>query len=182
MTRHHLAALGLLLAFFAASACADGTSLDNFDVEISEQTVAPGATPLDLLLNSFPQLDAFTGFDLSQQQDFKNSSYTPRDVDSVTLTSFTLSAVDPPTQDLSFLGSMTLFLETKGLPRKEIARCERFPEGQTRAVFQTSPDDLKDYVLATESTLTVDVKDSKRPQQDTTLQVDAIFDVDVKVF
>ena len=98
------------------------------------------------------------------------------------ITAFILSTVDPPTQDLSFLGSMTLFLETKGLPRKEIARCESFPAGQNRAVFQTSPDDLKAYVLAPESTLTVDIKDSKRPQQDTTLQVDAIFDVDVKVF
>ncbi len=175
---HLLAAAALLTSV----ACADGTSLDNFDVEVSEQTTLPGATPLDLVFNNFPQLDAFTRFNISDSQDFQNSRYSPDDVDSVQLTAFSLTSVQPDTQDLTFLGQLVLYLETSGLPRKEIARCDTFPPGQTRVAFQTTDDDLKAYILARESTLTVDVKNSRRPPQETTLKVDATFDVDIKIF
>jgi len=180
--RSTLLAIGLAAVILLAIGCDDAARLDNFDVEVTEQTVVEKASPLELLLGSFPQLDAFTRFDITDQADFQNSKYSPDDVDSIHLSTFTMRVVMPDGQDLAFLGSMVLYLETDGLPRKEIARCDDFPAGQTSVDFETTGDDLKPYVLARESHLTVEVNDSRRPEQDTTLELQAIFDVDIKVF
>ena len=174
--------MALLLFTLAASACSDAEDLDNFDVEVKGQTVIKAGSALEVLLNGFPQLDAFTGFDLSESQAFRNKDYSPDDVDSVVLQTLTLEVTDPDGQDLSFLGSMVVYAETEGLPRKEIARRDDFPEGMMKVSFTTSSDDIKDYVLAREGSLTVDVIDSRRPNQDTTVEMVAVFDVDIRIF
>lgn len=176
-----LRALSIALALIAAglTGCAD---LDNIDVEVSSQATIPGATPLDVLLGQFPQLDGFTRFDLAQSSTFRNSEYDVNDVDSVTLTSMTMSVAEPEGQDLSFLGEVVFFVETAGLERREIARQESFPEGADRVAFEVVPGDIKSYVMAAEATVTAEVSDSKRPDEETTIRVDAVFDVDIKVF
>lgn len=97
------------------------------------------------------------------------------------LEKLTLRVVSPAGQDLSFFGTVIFSLETEGLPKKEIARRSGFPAGQTSVDFTVVPDDLKAYLLAKQATLVTDLMSSKQPNQDTTLELSATFDVDVAV-
>jgi len=167
----------LPLALLTLLAC---DRLDNFDVNVSGQTKVQGS-PLGALLSSFPQADAFTRFDVSESTQFKNQNVDPDKVDTVVLEKLTLRVVSPAGQDLSFFGTVIFSLETEGLPKKEIARRSGFPAGQTSVDFTVVPDDLKAYLLAKQATLVTDLMSSKQPNQDTTLELSATFDVDVAV-
>jgi hypothetical protein len=166
------------IPLFLAAGC---SSIDNFDVPIKGQAKIPGSSALEMVLGSFPTTEGFTRIDLTQSQTFKNEKYTVEDVDSVILTRLTMKTVNPASQDLAFLGKVIFFAEVNGLPKKEIARRESFPAGVTTVEFTVTPDDLKDYLLAKEATITTEAQNSRRPPQETTLEIEAIFDVDVAV-
>lgn len=170
-----LVVLGLL-------GCDSAERLDNFNVDVREQVTVPGASVLEQLLGGFPTLDDFNNFDLAQTSTFQNTKYSVDDVDSVNLESLTFTVISPDGQDLAFLGEVIFYVQAEGLERKEIARQDNFPAGATEVAFDTTPDDLKQYLLAREADITVETLDSKRPNQDTVVEVEAIFDVDVNVF
>jgi hypothetical protein len=169
----------LVLALLALG-CEKVKDVDNFDVDVTDRLVVEGASPVDDLLGEVPEVAAFTRLNLSESADFQNEKYDPDDVDSVVLESLVLRVVEPGDQDLSFFGEVVFFLEADGLPRKEIARATDF-EGLREVAFETTGDDLKDYVLAKEGRVTAVVRDSRRPAEDTTLEMEAVFDVDVDV-
>lgn len=171
----------VLVLAFGLGACDALDDLDNFDVSVKSQTTIQGASPLDMLLGEFPAFSGLSSFDLSQNATFQNKEYGPDDVDSVHLEALKLRTVDPTGQDLAFLGTVVFHIETAGLPRIEIARQETFPSGQTEVAFSVTDVDLKPYVLAKEATVTTEVTDSQRPPQDTVLEVEATFDVDIRV-
>lgn len=165
-------------AAFSFGAC---DNIDNFDVPVKGRTTISGAGAIEMLLGEVPQAEGFTRVDLTQSQTFKNEKYSVEDVDSVRLTRMTMYTIEPASQDLSFFGSVIFYAEVASLPRKEIARREGFPRGSTRVDFTVTADDLKDYLLAKEATITAEIGDSKRPPQQTTIEVEAVFDIDVNV-
>ena len=60
------------------AACGNPADLDNFDVTIEEMTSVPGATPVEILLDSFPVVDGLANFDISNSSEFQNGQYSPR--------------------------------------------------------------------------------------------------------
>ena len=182
LLRALLALATLAITVAPLSGCDSLDQLDNFDVPITGEVTIQGETLVGSILGNFPTLDQFNKLDLSQTSTFQNKDYSPDDVDSVILESMVFRVLDPEGQDLAFLGEVVFYVETEGLPRKEIARQSRFPEGETVVSFETNKDDLKNYLLAKEASITTEVSDSKSPPQDTRIEVEAIFDVDVNVF
>ena len=171
--------LACVVALTLWSGCAD---LDNIDVDVSTQVVIAGKSPVELFLSDFPAMEAFTQFDLTQTSEFQNSEYSPDDVDSVFLTRWVMSVVDPVEgQDLSFFGSVTFFIETEGLPRIELARQDSFPSGVTVVAFERSEVDLQNYLLARQATVTAEIRDSSKPDRETTVKLEAVFDVDISI-
>lgn len=176
-----LALLGALLT--CAVGCDEVADLDNFDVPVTAEATIEVGTPLEVLLGSFPQLDAFTRMDFAGSGAFENSGYSPADVDYIALSSLVMAQTAPAAPaDLSFFGEVRFYLEAEGLPRIEIARSSSFPEGVREVAFDTTDIDLKDYLLAPEGgTITTEVDDTRRPDVETTLEIRAVFDVDVNV-
>lgn len=179
MTRSFALLLGGLLLLTLASCGAE--RLDNLTVTVTEEVVLEQASPLETLLGGFPMLESFSRLDLSQSQSFQNSGYGPEDVDSLYLKSLRFKVLDPAGGDMTFLGTVIFYVEAEGLPRVEVARREGFPEGANEVYFTVSGQDLQDYLLAREGTFTVDALRSRRPDKETTLEVRAVFDVDVDV-
>ncbi len=178
--------LPLLLALFAgALGCDEVESLDNFDVPVTAEAVIAAGTPLEVLLGDFPQLDAFTRMDIVDSAGFQNGGYDAGDVDSITLTSMVMvhTAPDAPEADLSFFGEVRFYIEAEGQPRLLIASADSFPDGVREVAFSTIDDDLRLYLLAPDGgTITAEVDDTRRPDVDTTIEIRAVFDVDVNVF
>ena len=170
--------LGLLALFALLAGCAD---LDNFEVEIEEITSVPGATAIEVLLDGFPVTDGLASFDITEASEFKNSEYSPEDVEGVELKRLTMSVVSPDGQDLSFFGEVVFLLSAEGLPTIEVASASEFPDGADSVNFNTSTANIKNYVLANKGTFTVQVRDTKRPPQETSLKIKAVFDVDLGI-
>jgi hypothetical protein len=172
--------MGLLL-LLSLGGCGSVERLDNLTITVADQVVLEPGTALERLLGDFPALDQFRGLDLTQSQTFQNSGYGPEDVDSLYLTDLTFRVLDPQGGDMSFLGTVIFYVEAEGQPRLEVARREGFPEGANLVRFTTTDRDLQNYLLAREATFTVDTLDSRRPDEETTIEVKAVFDVDVDV-
>ena len=171
----------LCVLLLPLAACGNPADLDNFDVTIEEMTSVPGATPVEILLDSFPVVDGLANFDISNSSEFQNGQYSPDDVGSVRLKRLTMSVVSPDGQDLSFFGDVVFLLSTDGMPTIEVATASEFPEGATSVDFETSGADIKDYVLAQAGSFTVEVADTKRPPQETVLKIKAVFEVDLGI-
>ena len=181
MKRQQLSRLVLVAGVTLLMSCGNPADLDNFDVVVEETTSVPGATPLELLLDSFPVVDGLAEFDISESSEFRNGKYSPDDVESVRLRRLTMSVVSPDGQDLSFFGDVVFLLSTEGLETIEVATASEFPEGMASVEFETTGSNIKDYVLAKRGTFTVQVSDTKRPAQETQLKIRAVFDVDLGI-
>ena len=171
-----------LLLLGTTIACDEVSQLDNIEIPIVTTTTIEKGTALEMVLNGFPQLDGFTGINLAQQSKFEDSGYSQEDVDRITLTSIVMRVTEPegPPADLAFLGAMRFFVETRDLPRFEIASAAAPNEGDRRISFDTSRSDLKDYLLGG-GVITVEVDDARRPDVDTTIEIAVVFDVDINL-
>lgn len=171
-------AAGLAVLMVGVTGCDD---IDNFDVEVKDQVVLQGGGVLEGLLGEFPQLDGFTRIDLAQTAEFEERGYSPDDVDHIRLSSMTLRVLDPDGQDLAFIGEMRVVLDNPDRPAITLASQTNFPAGEGEVAFETSDANLKSYLLGTRSSITFEVDDSRRPAQDTRVEVHAVFDVDIDV-
>lgn len=175
--------MALIAACLAFVGCDDIESLDNFDVPIEAEVVVERGTAIEMLLVGFPPLEGFTRIDLSESSAFGDNGYRARDVDSLILKSLVMTVVAPDAEeaDLSFFGEVAFIVEAEGLEPIEIARATEFPPGAREVVFTTVDDDLKHYLVGTAGSITADIRDTRRPDVDTTVRIEAIFDVDVNV-
>ncbi|MFO0749208.1 MAG: hypothetical protein U1F43_26625 [Myxococcota bacterium] len=176
-----LALVAPLLALALGSACDAINKLDNIDVTAKGQTTIPGKTVLDETLGTFPAFGGFSDFSITDSETFQNKKYKADQVDSVHLKRLVLRTLTPAGQDLSYLGTVTFFVEAPGRAKIELAHQSTFPAGQSEVAFAVTDAELKDYLLAEQSTITTEASGSKHPDQDTVLEVEATFDVDVNV-
>ena len=178
--------LFLLVVSCTLSACDETLdsikSLDNIKVPIVTSATIEKGNTLDMVLGGFPQLDAFTRVDLSQQQAFDETGHSVEDVDKITLDRITMTVTTPesPDGDLSFLGAMRFYLQADELPKIEVATTQAPMAGQRVINFETVNDDLKSYLLGG-GEITIEVDDATRPERDTTIEIEVIFDIDINV-
>ena len=158
-------------------------NLDNIEVPIVTSTTIQKGTTLESVLGGFPQLDAFTRVDISQQQAFSDTGYSIDDVDQVTLEKLTMKITAPDNEnaDLSFLGAMRFYIQANDLPKLEMASATPPQRGEREVSFETIDDDLKSYLLEGGGEITIELDDARRPEVDTTIEIRVIFNVDIDV-
>ena len=134
-----------LLSLACGDTLDDLKSLDNIEVPIITSATIQKGTTLESVLGGFPQLDAFTRVDLSQQQAFSDTGYSSDSVDKVTLKTLTMKITAPDNEnaDLSFLGAMRFYVQANDLPRLEMASAAPPQSGEREITFETIDDDLK---------------------------------------
>lgn len=164
------------LAAVLALAC---SGIDNVEVEASGQTTVPMGSVVDQLLGDLAFL-GFDGFDISQSQEFQNAGYKKSQIDSVTLTSFTLTIASPADGDFDFLERIAFFAESDGLPRIEIARLDPVPPGSNVLELDLAGVELRDYAAAESMTITTEAT-GVRPDAETAVDARVVLDVDVDV-
>lgn len=164
--------------FLAAASFPFGCDdLDNFDVPVSGAAIIPPATLLDELVGLVP----FDGFDeISFEREFANQGVTPDQVDSVRVSTFTLVIESPSDADFDFLDGISFFASAKGLPEVRIASADSIPAG-ARSIELTIDDvELKAYATASSMVVRGEVE-GKRPDVETRVRADVVFDVDVTI-
>lgn len=163
------------VALVTAVTC-DG--IDNIDVDAGGKVTVPAATLLEKLLAG--ALD-FTGFDkIDFSQDFANQGVTKEQVDSVKLTSLTLTIDGSTGGDFDFLQSISFSVEADGVKAVEIARIDTVPKGVKKLELDIPSAELKPYVVAPSMRITGKAE-GQRPAQETTIAAQAVFDVDIHI-
>ncbi len=169
--RKATAALGLV----ALATCAD---IDNFDVPVGAKATIPKATLIDQVLGSLDFL-GFNDIDLSKS--FANQGVSKDQVDSVKLKSMTLEITSPSGASFDFLDSVVFFAEASGLEKVQVASLAEVPGTSSKLDLVVNTEvDLKPYVVAPSMTLKAEIQ-GKRPDQDTTVEANAVLDVDVHI-
>lgn len=150
-----------------------------FNVRISDEatTRVPRGTVLEQLVGDLGFRD-FLAMDLTQSQELRNQGVEPGDIVLAELVRFSLRVDAPDGADLSFLESMSIFVEAPSLPRLLLASADAFPEGEPEVEFELTGEDITDYVVSQSMTFSTQVRGT-RPEQDT--DVTASFAVRVGV-
>lgn len=151
-------------------------NLDNIDVDAGGKVTVPAGTIVDKLLSGALHFAGFDKIDFSQ--DFANQGVTKDQVDSVRLTSLTLSIESGSNFD--FLQSISFSVEADGEPATEIARIDAVPKGVKTIELDVSDAELKPFVVAPSMRITGKAEGS-RPDEETTIAASAVFDVDVHI-
>lgn len=169
--------LGLAVCVAWLSTC---SSIDNIDVEAQGQAVIPKRSIVDELLGNLA-FAGFSGFDISQTQEFQNAGYTKDQIDSVHMKRFTLTISSPSGATFDFLNSIRFYAETQDQPRVLIAELDPVPDGATQLDLDVVSDvDLTPYVVAPSMSITTEAN-GVRPAQETTVDADVVLDVDVDI-
>ncbi|NUP06755.1 MAG: hypothetical protein HOW73_11935 [Polyangiaceae bacterium] len=167
-------ARALPLALLALPFACD--ELDNFDVPVSGAAVIPEATLLDELIGLVP----FDGFDdITFEQSFANQGVSPDQVDSVKVASFTIVVESPEGQTLDFVDEVAFFASAPGLDDVRIASAS-IPDGVTSVELTVDDVELEAYATASSMTVRAEVE-GHRPDVETKLRADVVFDVDVTI-
>jgi hypothetical protein len=165
------------LAALALGTC---SSLDNIEVPITAEATIPRRSVLDELLGNLA-FAGFDGFDISQSQQFENQGYSKDQVDSVHMLEMTLTIRSPAGANFDFLDAIRFYAEADGLPRVLVAELDPVPDGASAlSLVVSSSVELQPYVIAPAMTLTTEA-DGVRPAEETMVEAEAIFDVDVNV-
>jgi hypothetical protein len=164
--------------FLAVAAVPFGCDeLDNFDVPVSGSAVVPPATLLDELLGLMP----FDGFDeISFEQEFANQGVTEDQVDSVRVRTFALVVETPAEANLDFLEGISFFASAEGLPEIRIASAAAIPAGARSIELTVDDVELEAYATAASMVVRGEVQ-GKRPDVETRVRADVVFDVDVTI-
>ena len=121
------------------------------------------------------------GFDITQSQEFRNQGYTKDQVDSVRMKRFTLTITSPQGADFDFIDSIAFYAESDGLPRVLVAELDPVPDGQSEIILDVNTEvELQPYVIAESMTITTEAT-GLRPEQETTVDANVVFDVDIAV-
>jgi hypothetical protein len=92
--------------------------------------------------------------------------------------SFTLTVEAPAEGNLDFLDAITFFASSEGLPEVRIASAAAIPAG-ARSVELTIDDvELEAYATAESMVVRAEVQ-GRRPDVETRIRADVVFDVDV---
>jgi hypothetical protein len=167
-------AMGALLALL----CCGG--MDTFDVAEEASATIEGASLFEQLAGDMG-FGSFLNMDISQSQELKNQGVEKNQIDSVKLTTLTLTIADPPSgQDFSFLQELSFFVEAEGLPRKLIASRTSFPSGETSVAMTIEDVELAPYATAPSMNISAEVN-GRRPSHQTTIKADMSLKVDVNV-
>ncbi|HWN70843.1 MAG TPA: hypothetical protein VNM90_24545 [Haliangium sp.] len=175
--RLHRLPWAVALAALALGTC---SSLDNIEVPVTANATIPRRSVLDELLGNL-SFAGFEGFDISQSQQFENQGYSKDQVDSVHMLEMTLTIRSPAGANFDFLDSIRFYAEADGLDRVLVAELDPVPQGASTLVLDVdSSVELQPYVIAPEMTLTTEAT-GVRPAEETMVEAEAIFDVDVNV-
>ena len=168
-------ALALAPAVLLAAACG---RIDQVDITRSATATVPGAPGGAAL-----PVDAIGGIDLpSDRTALQQQGIDPKDVDSARLVGLRLAVTQGSSLE-AWLDGATFWIEAPGIPRTLLARktgIRALPSPATSVELEAPGTDLKPFLLADRSTLTVEAS-GIQPPETTTLEATATIRVDVSV-
>ncbi len=171
----NLLIIGILLISMVS--CNKLDKLTQFNIDYKETVTVPGNTIISL------------PFDLDDQEletnsstSFENNNSNKDLVEKATLIKMQLDHKSPSSGDLSFIESISIFLEADGLPEIKIAWKDVVPEnvGKTLDLDLTDAD-LKDYVKKDDLRIRINSVIDEALSQDQVIDINTSIFIDAKI-
>jgi hypothetical protein len=151
----------------------------SFNVTVTgSSTIPASALPLGGLLPvDFGQ---FTALNLSSTEEFKNQGVSKDEIQSVKLTSVTLSVTSPSGGNFDFINSIAFAVSADGQATQQVASKDSIPAGSTHLSLDLAGVELAPYVAAPSMSVTTSAM-GMSPPQDTTVEATLVFNVVPKI-
>ncbi len=129
-----------------------------------------------------PFFPGFSGFDISQTQQFQNQGATKSDIQSVKLQSLVLTVTAPPGGNLGFLQSLSFSASdpSGNLPTVEVAQTSDFSGSPTSVSLTVDDVELAPYAELPSMNLSSSAALQSCPSQDTTVEASLVLEVTLK--
>lgn len=159
--------------------CEEANELTKFDIEYEESFTVPAILAIDTL-RSISTPDITT----NSEEKFSGNDTKKDLVEEIVLKELVLTLETPehPDSDLSFLKSLTLYIDAEGMDETEIASSESIPDdiGNTLDMETTSVD-LKEYIFKDSFSLRTEVTTDETISEDHEINAAMVFTVDAKL-
>jgi len=161
--------------------CEPGT----FYTEVKGETTLEGdPSPISPLLGTFPAIGSFSNMDFNTNQDFRNQGIATDQVSSVKVTAFTVTITSPSTQDFTFLDELSFYAKVgdqEALIAEGVDISHTAPPAPNPVLeLSVTEAELQPFVAA--SSMSIVARGQGRvPPQDTTLEAEARFKVQVRL-
>lgn len=171
--------IGVALAGVLSSACG---ALDDFEVELVDSVTVPGS---GLNVGIFAPLTYGGGLSstqLSQNQTFQNQGVEPGDVDAIFVKTITLEDGEAGFHNFkNVVDEVVLYIEAPGVERKELARGSAFPDAATVSLTVQGTLNLKPYAVASQMTISAEVKLKQQPLNSFKITTRVVLLVDINL-
>jgi hypothetical protein len=168
------------LAIALLAVALTGCGLDNFDVEVQEETTIPG-NPLGSSLDFLPFGGGFSGFDLLADDELRDEGVDAEDIDSAKVEALQLELLTGSSFE-SWLDDVSFYVEAPGLPRQLVAEQHgigSLPEGTIVLDLDVTRAELKPYVSRPLTIVTEVV--GRPPVEDSRIRATLVVGVDADV-
>jgi hypothetical protein len=168
----------LPIAVLAVALTACG--LDNFDLEVQEETTIPG-NPLGSTLDPIPFGGGFSGMDLLDDSELRDEGVEAEDIDSAKVEALRLELLSGSSFE-TWLEDVSFYVEGEGLPRQLVAEQHgigALPEGTILLDLDVSGAELKPYVSRPITIVTEVV--GRPPVDDSRVRATLVVGVDADV-
>ena len=172
--------LRLVVLMIALVTCG-GNSISHISVTQTASTTIEAGTLLEQLAGDAFGFGGLGGFEITESSEFKNQGVKREQINSVKLKSLTLSITSAASdQDFRFLESLAFFVESAGLPKKEVARGGPFQMGAKEVSLTVLDVELAPYASAASMTFTTNAKGQK-PKNTSIIMAKVILDADINI-
>ena len=157
--------------------CEETDELTRFDIEYEKSFTVPATLGIDKPL-SIPTPDITT----NSGEKFSGKDTKKDLVEEIVMKKLDLTLQSPSDSDLSFLKSLTIYIDAEGMEETEIASKESVPDdiGQ-KLEMETTSADLKEYIFKDSFKLITEVTTDETISDNHEINASMVFTVDAEI-
>ena len=166
----------IALLVVIAPGCERINKLTVFNIKYNTQTTVESVVGINLPFNILTP-----AIRTNSQSEFEINETRKDLIEKINLTDLQLNISNPTNGDFSFLKSIKIYVNGKGVEEKLIAWNESIDSNSKTIVMTPTSDDLQEYVKLDSISLRVNTVTKKLLLTDYLLDINAVFRVDAKI-
>jgi len=160
-----------------AVSCEEVNELTKFDIEYDKSFTVPAKLVIETPM-SIPTPDITT----NSEEKFSGNDTKKDLIEEIVLKELVLTLESPTNSDLSFLKSLTLYIDADGMDETEIASSESIPDDIGKSLEMETPSvDLKEYIFKDSFSIRTKVTTDETISEEHEINAAMVFTVDAEI-
>ena len=170
-------AIVLVSMMLLAVSCEEVNELTKFDIEYDKSFTVPATLGIDTPISiSTPDITT------NSEEKFSGNDTKKDLIEEIVLKELVLTLESPTNSDLSFLKSLTLYIDADGMDETEIASSESIPDDIGKSLEMETPSvDLKEYIFKDSFSIRTKVTTDETISEEHEINAAMVFTVDAEI-